>query len=178
MRSIVAVANQLRDRAAPRNISHKTNVLYEMLAECMALAEQCARDPASREALLAAFRQQAAIGNRRYVEATTDDHLLVCRYVFDSGPNANRQGAWRYGRALKEAADRQIGSDGLARYLAANGGIAHLFLNRPVERRTTETRTLHLTRPVSMPKGEVVTLCLRHSHGPFFDVLSQSGGAK
>lgn len=175
MTDIVRDATKLRDQAAPRNRQHKQVELYWMLADCMALAERCMHNPAEYDELKKAFIAQTEGSKRRYIESKTSAYGLVCRFVFHSGPNSNRVGAWRYAKALDEAAKRQLNSATLFDYLNKNGGIGKLFLERDTEKRTRETRVLNLTSPIVVEKGGTITLTLTHSHGPVFDVVAVSG---
>lgn len=174
MTGVVETAIALREKADRAGVGQKRSSLelYRILAGCMALAMRC-RDPDEAAALrrLVLDRSRGE-ESRSYVEAGSDEFVLVCRYVFSSGSaSANRSNASRYASALREAAVRQIRPEDLSRYLRHNGGINALFLTRPLAALAVTTRTLRLNSPVTVPKGAAFTLTFRRRPDGTFDVI-------
>lgn len=175
--SVTAQAKRLRKIAesGPIGKRHSSFALYDLLAKCMALTERCHRNPQDRKELDSLLRLQPRVGNRRYIEKGSDEYTLVCRFVFaqDRG-RAEHSNSSRYAAALRQAAERQIGSADLADVLRNKGGINALFLRRPLDRTDIKTKCLHLARTIEAPKGKPFTLTLRRLPDNTFDVLTNS----
>jgi hypothetical protein len=157
---ITALARRFRAEAAHVSDRHKGGTLpalYRVLAGCMELCERCELDPADRAELEQLFASQPREGNRRYVEKGSDIYVFVCRYVFHDDTRAN---ANRYSHCLRQAALQQIGSNTLADHLANNGGLNALYMRRPLDRTTVETKCLRLTESIVCPKTGRFTVTL------------------
>jgi hypothetical protein len=172
--SVVEEANRLREiaHAGPIGKRHSSFELYDLLQKCMALAIRC-RDPREFEALENAIREQPSEGKGRWVLRTSDEYLLVCRYVFPRSGHGKGElsNASRYASCLRQAAQRQIRSSELAAWLRENGGINALFLRRPLKRRSVCTKVLHLTESIEVPKDREFTLTLRRTPENTFEVI-------
>lgn len=177
-RSVAAEAKRLREIAekGPIGKRHSSFALYDILAKCMALANRCRRSLKDRDELVGLLRLQPHTGKRgRYIEKASDEYTLVCRFVFaeDRG-SAERSNSSRYAMALRQAAERQIGSDDLVDVLRNKGGINALFLRRPLDRADVVTKCLNLARSIEAPKGKKFTLTLRRLPDNTYDVLANS----
>ena len=154
---------------------HSSFALYDLLGKCMALIERCQREPKDRTDLDTLLRDQPRPGNRRYIEKGSDEYTLVCRYVFADGRGrAEHANSSRYALALRQAAERQIGSADIVDVLRNKGGINALFLRRPLDRPDVKTKCLHLARAIEAPKGQSFTLTLRRRLDNTYDVISNS----
>lgn len=107
----------------------------------------------------------------RYVEAGSDIFVLVCRFVF---AGTNRANAIRYSQCLREAVKLGIEAKDLAAWLRQNGGVNALYFRRPLESRTSTTRTLRLARSVTFPRDKPFTLTLQWGTDNAFRVLDKS----
>jgi hypothetical protein len=143
--------------------------LYSILADCLRACEECLSRPGAETELRELVKQQPREGNRRYVERGSDVYVLVTRYVFVS--EANRTNANRYAHTLREAAKRGLTSDVLADHLCEAGGINALYLARPLDRDTVETKALRLDRAITVHKDEPFTLRLRRLPDNTYEVL-------
>jgi hypothetical protein len=175
---IATFAIQTRDRASnivARQGQKKTSFeLYAVLAPCLELCERCLRDPAEQAALDRLFADQPkGKRNRHYVEKGSDIYLHVARFVFCDGER-NRNNAWRYSVALREAAKSQIGSEDLAAWLKDNGGVNALYFKRPLDIVHVTTKALRLARPITYPRDRPFTLTLRWTRDNAFDVLKEA----
>ncbi|MGL4396602.1 MAG: hypothetical protein ACRCS9_08700 [Hyphomicrobium sp.] len=139
----------------------------------MKLAERCAAKTAFEE-IRGLVVQQPNDGKRRYVERGSDEYILVCRFVFDGLKTAaaDRSNASRYAHCLRQAAKKGLKSAELAKHLSENGGVNALFLRRPLEATTVTTKSLSLTKAITVTKGETFTLELRRRKDNFYDVLN------
>jgi len=177
-RSVTDIAWELRIVAEAEGIgkSKQWRELYDLLQGCAVLADRCAAgaDNAEMRRLVA---QQPTNGNRRYVERGSDEFLLVCRFVFTNqqSSGANRSNASRYAHCLREAKSRGIAACKLAKHLEANGGVNALFLSRPNAERSVQTKTLHLTSAIKVPKFAPITLTVNRRQDGKFDVMSIGG---
>lgn len=149
--------------------------LYDVLAQCAALAERCAKGNEFSE-LRALVAQQPTTQNRRYVEKGSDEYILVCRFVFGElkSSSANRSNASRYAHALREAKKQGIMSNGLAQHLSMSGGINALFLHRPLAATSVTTKTIHLTESITVAKGQEVRLVLKREPDNRFSIIECS----
>lgn len=137
MSRIAIEADRLRRtaEAGPIGKRHSSADLYRLLAECMALAEQC-RDLAGHEEMRRLVVERGRDGGKRcYVEHGSDEYILVCRFVFDNlrSKSAERSNASRYAHAMRQAAALGVTSATLFERLSADGGINALFLRRPLD---------------------------------------------
>lgn len=156
---IAGLARRCRAEAAQISDRHKGGTLpalYRVLAGCLELCERCA-DPAERDELERLVLDQPHSGNRRYVERGSDVYVLVCRYVFHADTRAN---ASRYSHCLRQAGKLGIESRDLPGHLTEQGGLNALYMRRPVERTTTDTKTLRLTESITCPKTGRFTVTL------------------
>lgn len=171
MRDIQGTADDLREAAS--NLGKRANsfVIYDLLGDCMQLAERINDDDSARIALLERFRGQNAGGNRRYIMANTDNYLLVCRYVFhDQNDKAKRNAAWRYGVALSVAAKMGIAGREIAQTLKEKGGINTFFQRRKQPRELVRAKILRLTKQIEIPSNRPFTLTLRRLPDNVFEV--------
>jgi hypothetical protein len=168
---IVETADKLRDRAIASAIGkrHSSFALYAFLADCMALAERC-REQAAYDELRQAVAERECAGTREFVQFKSDEYLLVCRHVFVSKGETNRNNASRYAIAMREAAKRQINSAGLEEWLRKNGGINALVLDRTDTTRSLSMKTLYLSASITVPRNEWFTLSLRRRPNGIFEV--------
>lgn len=151
--------------------------LYNLLGRCMGLAERCSGGVAFEE-MRSLVSSQPGLGNRRYVERASDEFTLVCRFVFGNlrSKSAERSNASRYAHCLREARKRGLSGSTLASHLRDNGGINALFLGRPVVAKYVSTKSLRLTRSVSVLKGGIVRLVIRHLPDNTYEVLECTPG--
>ena len=140
--------------------------LYELLADCLAVCESLG-DADEIEALKSEV--VCRTNGRSYFENGADVFLVVGRYVF--GTEKARAATWRYTATLREAHNRGIKSGDLVEFLRASGGINRLFKERPVEARTTKTKTLNLNSAITVPKDQVFSVRLERDTRGFFNVL-------
>jgi hypothetical protein len=169
----LAEIESLRSRAGFfRKQRRSDGELYHLLAQCLAMCEQCDRDPGLLDALKEAHL--ASLEGRRYFETGADAPLVVGRMVFGGGHG--REAAWRYTACMREAQKRQIASGDLPGWLMEHGGLNALFLGRPVKSRTAATKILHLSSRIRVPKDENFTVTLRRTERGHFDVISIIGG--
>lgn len=158
--------------AGPIGKRHSSFELYELLAECLALAHRCKRDQRDRADLEQLFIEQSG-GSRRYVEKGSDEFILVCRYVFPTGSrSAERSNASRYAFVLREATNRRIHSSTLCEWLKTQGGLNALYMHRPLTRTTVKTKSLRLTQSIEVPKEGCFTVTLVRTGEGAFDVIS------
>lgn len=150
----------------------KDGELYAILARCLHFCETHIF-PETLDAMKEHVIQRMKDAGRKrvYFEEGADVYLVVGRYVFE-GTTVNRAATWRYTATLREAAKRQIRGHDLADWLAENGGINALFKTRPVEARDVTTKTLNLTTPITVPKGEEFCLTLRALPTGFMEVVA------
>ncbi len=161
----------MRSRAAFACQRRKDVQLYFLLADCLAICEECERDNRTDELKAEALEYlRDGAGGRRYMEGAPDVYLIVGRYVFER--EINRAACWRYTATLREAAKSQIASADLAQWLRENGGINALFKARDLAARSCKTKTLHLTSPVTVPKDGQFTLMLMRLPNGFFEVAA------
>lgn len=160
--------------AGPIGKRHSSFALYDLLAGCMALAERCRRNPADLAELEALVREQPSAGKGRWTLRTSDEYLLVCRFVFPRTGTGKGElsNASRYAHCLREAAKRKLRSHELSAWLRENGGINALYLRRPLTRITVFTKTLRLTESIEVPKQGEFTLTLRRTPENTFDVVA------
>lgn len=160
--------NAIRASAGAFPAKRRDVDLYAVLGDCLTFCEEIDRDGADADLRLALSGHDIPGKKRRsYVETGSDIYLMVGRFVFDP----NRAAAFRYGVALREAALKQVKGADLPGWLKDHGGIASLFLRRPLTARTVTTKTLHLNQAVTVPKEGTITLTLRRDHRNFFDVV-------
>jgi hypothetical protein len=161
--------------AGPIGKRHSSFALYDLLAECMALAARCCNPEARLELERLIQTEKPSAGKRRYVEKQSDEYILVCRFVFPNGSRAaERSNASRYAHCLREAAKRQIGSASLADFLKNEGGLNALYLTRPLLRTTVTTKAIRLAESAELPKHGEFCLTLRRRADGAFDVMDCS----
>lgn len=101
--------------------------LYGVLADCARICSEYGEEEV-RRAFVEKFVEG---GGRRYVERGTDVYGVVARVVFQEvGVGAGRGRSdvvWRYGAALRQAAEMQIRWDELAGWLEREGGVSTLW---------------------------------------------------
>lgn len=176
MTSVTDLALQTRQNAADVVARHKKLAsyrLYAILAPTMEVCERCERNPQERAEIDRLFASQPrGDQNRRYVERGSDIYVLVCRFVF---AGTNRSNAIRYAQALREAAKLQIGSGELDEWLRKNGGVAALYFRRPLESRSSSTRTLRLDRSITFPRDKMFVITLQWGTENAFRVIELEG---
>lgn len=96
---------------------HTNKVLYEMLAECLAIYYEVKGSKAEKT-LIDDIEANLALRNV-VVQRNTPVLTLIVKYVF----NAERRRASAYSRALRVAVADNITSDNFAGWVAAQGGI-------------------------------------------------------
>jgi len=160
--------------AGPIGKRHSSFELYNLLAQCMALAERCEAGNEYGELRSLVAKRPKQGRNRTYVERGSDSFILVCRFVFGDLKTsaAQRSNASRYAHCLRQAQKCGIASGQLAQHLAHNGGVNALFLVRPLMRTNVTTKCLNLTESVTVPKDRPVTLTLQRTDDNRFRVLS------
>lgn len=163
--------SDLKSRAAFFVSQRRRDIdLYKVLADCMLICQRAALNGFVDQMVAAHLAAERASGKRAYFEQGGDIYLVIGRCVFE--PEINRAAAWRYIATMREAANRQILPDQLVTWLRENGGINALFRARPVTARTAQTKTLHLTSAVTVPKDSPFQLTLQRSDRGFFDVIA------
>lgn len=172
--SLLDRLNAARSRASNGGLPVRRNdaTLYAILSDCLSICEDVERD-GLHEQLRDALRVEVSGLNpagrgRKYAERDSDACVLVCRYVLEG--RDNRNSTYRYASTLREAMRRQIGSGDLAGWLTENGGVRALFLSRPVDRRTSSLRTLHLKSAVTVPLSGWFSVTLQWDGQGYFDV--------
>jgi len=148
--------------------------LYSLLAEALRVCEYV-----EEQGLHALLRDRVASRSidgkkRSYVERNSDVFVLVGRAIFE--PEINRSASWRYSATLREASKYGLTSNDLVEWLKEYGGINALFRTRPVNSRTADTKTLHLTSSITVPKYEEFTITLRRNDKGYFDVIRLHSG--
>lgn len=154
---------------AKRHQKGSSRQLYAVLTRAMRICERCALCPADLAEVDRLIRAQPTSGKGRWTLQGSDVYTLVCRYVFADTCLGN---ASRYAATLRQAAGRQISSDALFEQLADRGGVSALFLERPLDARSVEARTLRLDRAVTFPKDGAVVLTLARGPDGVFVVLN------
>lgn len=169
-----ALRLQREAHAGPIGKRHSSFALYDLLAKCMELVERCRRSPADLSELEALVREQPSEGKGRWVLKTSDEYLLVCRFVFPRRGTSKGElsNASRYAHCLREAAKRQIWPGELSGWLKQHGGINALYLRRPLTRTAVFAKTLRLTESIEVPKEGEFTLTLRRTPENAFEVVS------
>jgi hypothetical protein len=173
MSALLERLSAARQQAAKGGIPMRRtdDVLYALLAEMKAICEDVTRAGAEDELRALYWQRGLEAGSRkRYIEAGTDVHIMVARYVLDG--EDNRNSTYRYALAMREAEKRQVCAADLATWLRGSGGINALYKQRETAHRAREARTLHLTSAVTCMTGVPITLTLRRRPDGFFDVLS------
>jgi hypothetical protein len=157
-----------RDAAVfiPSRRDHAT--LYTLLGRCMVLCERVLRE-GLLDTVATAVKEKASDKSRAYFERNPDVYLVVARYVFEG--EKRRDACWRYTATMREAAKRQIKGADLAVWLAENGGVAALFLERPTKPRSSFVKSLHLTERIAVTTGEPFTVQLVRRPDGKFDVV-------
>lgn len=156
-------------------VRRKDAVLYEALAKCLSLCEYIQQERLEadlRAALTVPGEGRQGKGGQK-VKATSDVYQMVVRFAF--GSPKDRSSIVKYAQTIREAAARQIGSQRLAAWLAANGGTRALYLKvRADNGARGSQRTLHLNEAVDFPKSGAFSITLRYDGKGFFDVIRGS----
>ena len=172
--SVAQEAMRLRAiaHAGPIGKRHSSFELYDLLAKCYALANRC-KKPEAFEELSRLLREQPCEGKGRWVLKTSDEFLLVCRYVFPRKGHGRGEltNASRYAHCLRQAEKRNIPPHELASWLRENGGVNALFLRRPLIRKTVKTKTLYLAEQIEVWKNKPFTLTLKRLPDNRYEVL-------
>ena len=164
-------ANELRASANQLGKRQSSFALYKVLQECMILAERIAAEPVERDALHTEFIGQSTGGNRRFIEKSSDENMLVCRYVFhDEDDKGKRNAAWRYGVSLKTAKDMGYTSNSIYEVLSTKGGINTFFQRRKQPNPLVRAKVLRLTKQIEIPSDKTFTLTLRRLPDNAFEV--------
>lgn len=158
-----------------RHKRHADMQLYQVLADCMEIAEVCLRDPDEYEVLNGLIKKLPVIEgkNRHYVENSSDIYQRVCRFMFHGEEhNANTN---RYAHCLREAARQNVKAKTLIAELS-DGGINKFFMTRPSQNREVEieTKCLRLDRQIKHFRREPFTLELKRQSDGSYKVLKQS----
>jgi hypothetical protein len=151
-------------------------MLYEVLQRCAMAVERMAREPEQRAEVEAMIVARPNPGrNRTFVEKSSDDYVVVCRFVFPSEESygKERSNASRYAACLRQMALQGIKPDEVAHKLRTTGGVNRYYLTRPVERLTVRTKTLYLTTQIEIPKNGEFMLVLRRLEDGRLEVCSQ-----
>lgn len=148
--------------------------LYQLLADTLAICERASLEGEVNRLKAEFLARRKDEGRRVYFEGDPDVYLIVGRAVFE--PEINRAASWRYTATLREASKLQLRSGDLVEYLRTNGGVNALFKARPVEARTSTTKVLNLTRPITVPKEQNFKVTLRRNSRGFFDVMEGPSG--
>lgn len=162
-----------------RHKKHADLQLYQVLADCLEIAEICLRDIVEYEVLNRLIGELPIIGGktRQYVERSSDIYQRTCRFMFhgeEHTANVNR-----YAICLREAAKQQVTSKILIRELR-DGGINKFFLSRPSQNQEREvaTKCLRLDRQIRHYKSAVIRLVLRRTVEGAYEVLEFDDGTK
>lgn len=163
--------NALRNAASDLGKRASSFKLYSLLKDCMAAAERAASGESEMKELKEAFTSQETGGNRRYIESTTDEYMLVCRYVFhtDNGNTGRNQG-WRYGKSLSVAASMGFNSETIGDALKTKGGINAFFQRRKQPNPLVKAKVLRLTQQIEIPSDRPFTLTLRRLPDNLFEI--------
>lgn len=138
--------------------------LYALLAECLGICEDVARDgllPELREAVRVSVDIRGANNagkGRRYAETGSDVYTLVARAVLEGVDNRNS--AYRYAGALRCAGERQIRSDKLEHWLATHGGVVTLYETRQRPNIERSTKTVVLDQSITYKVGVPITITI------------------
>lgn len=161
----------LKERAGFFRQKRRKDVeLYAVLAEALNICEEVGRDGLLDDLKASALSEiDTGARNRTYFLARADVYVVVCRMVLEG--KDNRNSFYRYAATLREASARQITSATLVQWLCDNGGINALFKARPVQARSSQTKTLHLNEAVEIPRDRPFTLHLRRDSRGFFDLV-------
>jgi len=160
-----------------RHKKHADLQLYQVLADCMEIAEVCLRDIREYEVLNKLIGKLPMVEGktRQYVERSSDIYQRTCRFMFhgeEHTANVNR-----YAICLREAAKLKVTSNALIRELA-DGGINKFFLSRPSQsqERVVATKCLRLDRQVRHYKSAIIRLKLKRTVEGAYEVLEFSDG--
>ena len=138
--------------------------LYALLAECLGICEDVARDgllPELREAVRVTvdIRGQNNAGKgRRFAFKDADVYTLVARAVLEGADNRNS--VYRYAGALRCAGERQIRSVELEAWLATHGGVVTLYETRQRPDIERSTKTVVLDQPIKYKVGVPITITI------------------
>lgn len=160
-----------------RHKKHADLELYQVLRDCMEIAEICLRDPEEYAVLdkLIAKLPLAQGKTRQYVERSSDIYQRTCRYLFhneEHTANVNR-----YAICLREAAKVKVTSKTLVAELV-NGGINKFYQSRPsqTQERMVRTKCLRLDKTVQHYKSDQIVLTLKRNVESFYEVIKIVGG--
>jgi len=174
MVSIEQLAKEVRDEAADVVKRHQKLAslnLYRVLARCLEVAERCALSHDASNAMRRLVASEVPPGrSRAYVEHSSDEFVLVCRYVLNGESHANLS---RYSNALREAKKMQLHSSDLFAWLKDKGGVNALFLRRPTAHNAVNVRHIRLDKPVTLPKSGQFTLVLERLPDGYFTVVEE-----
>ena len=169
--TIITDAQSLREAANNLGKRNSSAKLYQVLIQCMAMAERLDDSERERETLLQEFKQQNTGGNRRYIESSSDNCLLVCRYVFHNENDRSKQSAaWRYGISLKVAKSMGFNSNSIGDALSRKGGINAFFQRRKQPNPLVRAKMLRLTEQIEIPSNRPFTLTLTRLPDNVFEV--------
>lgn len=156
---------------------HKRHVgiqLYEILRDCLEIAEACLHSPNEYGVLDGLIKKLPVIDgkNRHYVERSSDIYQRVCRFMFHGEENNSNTN--RYAHCLREAARLGVKSAKLIEQLS-DGGIAKFFLKRPSQDREIEVKTkcLRLDRQITHSRRATLVLKLKRDDNGVYKVLEE-----
>jgi hypothetical protein len=160
-----------------RHKKHADLQLYQVLADCMEIAEVCLSDIGEYEVLNKLIGELPIVEGktRQYVERSSDIYQRTCRFMFhgeEHTANVNR-----YAHCLREAAKQQVTSKALIKELV-DGGINKFFHMRPSQNQEREvaTKCLRLDRQIRHYKSAIIRLQLRRTVEGAYEVLEFSDG--
>lgn len=161
-------ASLVVDRHVNPGKTKASKALYKVLADCMAIAERCEKDPNDYAKIRKLFDQQPKEGVRRYIEKSNDIFGLVSRFVFT---DSDRTNAARYAACLRVAKSEAIASDKLAEYMWNNGGVNALYFRRKLDVRLVRTKCLRLDRQIVIDRDRPLTITLQWRDDNSFIVI-------
>lgn len=166
------IANSPVSKVVGRHKQNAVAELYEVLTDCLQIAEICLEDAEEYRVLNSLIKDLPLLPgkNRNYVENSSDIYQRVCRFMFhgeEHTANTNR-----YAHCLREAARRGVRSKELL-WKLRNGGINQFFLRRPgaaVNMKVT-TKCLHLNTAITHGKNTEFMLRLRREEDGVYTVV-------
>lgn len=167
--------DQLRSEAAAEGlpVRRTDGRLYHLLAKVYGAALEIDRTGAvsKLEAKVGALPSPKVGANRSFLFPGSDVFILASRYVLTGVDNRNS--VYRYAKAMRGAADRQIAPVDLPKWLSENGGLRELL--KPVDDAAQRFgRVLTLGRAITYRPGDTITLTIRAVGAGYFDIVKEN----
>lgn len=149
-----------------RHKKHSDLALYNVLKNCLKIAEICRRNQKELDHLNNLLQTRSLLPGktRQYIEHSSDIYQRVCLYVFhgeEHSANINR-----YAIALREAVKQKVTAETLISELLV-GGINRFFCCRAGTKRTKIVSLLRLNEQIEHEKGAKLTLVLKELNGVY-----------